>query len=129
MFSANLHSAQFLIRRKRSWRDGFDAVFSSRLRKKRNTEKCRRYCNTGMFCSLFCLTAILTPHSYQPKSNEPVLSVRFITSFIGSVCLSSCFKCSVFCFGLVFDPHNTVKDHFMSYSIHSCMKLALLLNS
>ncbi len=34
-----------------------------------------------------------------------------------------------FCFGLVFDPHNTVKDHFMSYSIHSCMKLALLLNS
>ncbi len=39
MFSANLHSAQFLIRRKRSWRDGFDAVLFQSSAKKEKYRK------------------------------------------------------------------------------------------
>ncbi len=68
VFSAILHSAQFLMRRKRSWRDGFDAVLFQSSAKREIQKHAGVIVTLTCFCSLFCLTAISNTHSAEVLS-------------------------------------------------------------
>lgn len=75
VFSANLHSAQFLIRRKRSWRDGFDAVLFQSSAKK---EKYRKMQALLQHWHVFALCLVSLPSQLHTHISRSLMNLDFL---------------------------------------------------